>query len=82
MIDKVSISSTFKTLRVCSMFPDVPRCSQMFPDVPRCSQAGGMTLLELATLGNSDDLASLLLSVGAGGKAPQRCGSLLKFEIF
>eukprot|EP00435_Cladocopium_sp_Y103_P065846 s298_g27.t2 len=31
--------------------------------------AGGMTLLELATLGNSDDLASLLLSVGAGGKA-------------
>lgn len=28
-----------------------------------------MTLLELATLGDADDFASLLLSVGAGGKA-------------
>ena len=28
-----------------------------------------MTLLEIAALGNSEDFASLLLSVGAGGKA-------------
>ena len=32
-----------------------------------------MTLLELATLGNADDFASLLLSVGAGGKADSMC---------
>ena len=38
-------------------------------------QAGGMTFLEIAALGNSEDFASLLLSVGAGGKA--RGGSIL-----
>lgn len=34
-----------------------------------------MTFLEIAALGNSEDFASLLLSVGAGGKA--RGGSIL-----
>ena len=35
-----------------------------------------MTLLELATLGDADDFASLLLSVGAGGKADEALKAL------
>lgn len=46
-----------------------PACRKPLPEPTARAEAGGMTLLELATLGNSDDLASLLLSVGAGGKA-------------
>lgn len=46
-----------------------PACRKPLPEPTARAEAGGLTLLELATLGNSDDLASLLLSVGAGGKA-------------
>eukprot|EP00913_Durusdinium_trenchii_P024240 g22759.t1 len=46
-----------------------PACRKPLPEPTARAEAGGITLLELATLGNDNNFASLLLSVGAGGKA-------------
>eukprot|EP00931_Biecheleriopsis_adriatica_P032930 TRINITY_DN19156_c0_g1_i1.p1 TRINITY_DN19156_c0_g1~~TRINITY_DN19156_c0_g1_i1.p1 ORF type:complete len:5580 (-),score=1373.58 TRINITY_DN19156_c0_g1_i1:6-15065(-) len=46
-----------------------PACRAPLPEPTARAEAAGPTLLEMATLGNSTDFASTLLSVGAGGKA-------------